>query len=60
MIAKLCAWVQAKDGVTGIEYSLIAVGIGLVTLAGTSLLGDQLSDLFNVQIFEDMGDGALQ
>lgn len=60
MIAKFCAWLQAEDGVTGIEYALLAAGVGLGTMTMAWLVGDQLSAVFDGGIFDQIGGKTLE
>jgi pilus assembly protein Flp/PilA len=51
MIA-LFAWLQSapkrdEDGVTALEYGLLAALIAVVLIAGATLLGNNLNTLFN-------------
>jgi pilus assembly protein Flp/PilA len=39
-------FMQEEDGVTAIEYGLIAALIAVVIIAGTTLVGTKLNDLF--------------
>ena len=40
-------FLKDEDGVTAIEYGLIAALIAVVIIAGASAVGDELNDLFN-------------
>ena len=40
-------FIQEEDGVTAIEYGLIAALIAVVIIVGVSFLGTQLNALFN-------------
>jgi Flp pilus assembly pilin Flp len=47
MMNKFYAWLAANDGVTGVEYGLICATIGITTLSGVAVMGDDLSELFS-------------
>ena len=44
---KLIAFFKEEDGVTAIEYGLIAAGIGIAIVATVQLVGGQLISLFD-------------
>lgn len=39
-------WIRGEDGVTAIEYGLIAAGVGLTAIAALTLLGDNLQTVY--------------
>ena len=41
------AFIADEDGVTAIEYGLIATLIGVAMVTAATLLGDKISDTFN-------------
>ena len=43
---KLMRFLKDEEGVTAIEYGLIAAGIGIAIVATVGLVGDQLDVLF--------------
>ena len=43
---KLMQFIRDEEGVTAIEYGLIAAGIGIAILATVDLVGGQLDALF--------------
>ncbi|MBX6370567.1 MAG: Flp family type IVb pilin [Rhodospirillales bacterium] len=45
--ARAVALAKAKEGVTAIEYGLIAGFIALVIIGGITAFGQQLGDFFN-------------
>jgi pilus assembly protein Flp/PilA len=44
---KLVKFIKDEEGVTAIEYGLIAAGIGIAIVATVGLVGGQLNTLFN-------------
>jgi pilus assembly protein Flp/PilA len=44
---KLVKFIKDEEGVTAIEYGLIAAGIGIAIIATVGLVGGQLNTLFN-------------
>lgn len=46
MLEVLKQFVQEEDGVTAIEYGLIAALIGVAIIAGATVLGTNLNALF--------------
>lgn len=46
LIAKVQAFIEAKDGATAIEYGLIAGGISLAIVAAVFTFGDDLASIF--------------
>ncbi len=47
---KLLRFLRDEDGVTAIEYGLIAAGIGIAIVATVGLVGDQLVTLFTAVV----------
>ena len=43
---KLVKYLRKEDGVTSIEYALIAAGIAIAIIAVVGLLGDQVATTF--------------
>jgi pilus assembly protein Flp/PilA len=43
---KLVKFIKDEEGVTAIEYGLIAAGIGIAIVATVGLVGGQLNTLF--------------
>ena len=52
---KLMTFLREEDGVTSIEYALIAAGIGIAIVVAVGLVGDQLNVLFNQVVTELTG-----
>jgi pilus assembly protein Flp/PilA len=52
---KLMTFLREEDGVTAIEYGLIAAGIGIAIVVAVGLVGDQLNVLFNQVVTELTG-----
>lgn len=50
-------FLQDEKGVTAIEYGLIAALIAVVIIAGTSLVGTNLNELFNRIAIKTTGIG---
>ncbi len=48
VLGGVCAYVANRDGVTAIEYGLIAGGIALTIVAVVFLAGDDMQGLFAV------------
>ena len=46
LIAKVHAFIASKEGVTAIEYGLIAGGISLAIVAAVFAFGDELQQVF--------------
>ena len=44
---KLMNLIKGEEGVTAIEYGLIAAGIGIAIVAAVGTVGDELVTLFN-------------
>jgi pilus assembly protein Flp/PilA len=44
---KLMNLIKGEEGVTAIEYGLIAAGIGIAIVTTIGLVGDQLVETFN-------------
>ncbi len=42
----MAKYVSETDGVTGLEYGMIAGGVGLGTITAVTLVGDQFSGMF--------------
>ena len=49
---KLISFFKEEDGVTAIEYGLIAAGIGIAIVTAVGLVGDELVTLFNTVVTE--------
>jgi len=49
---KLMRFLKDEEGVTAIEYGLIAAGIGIAIVATVGLVGDQLVTLFGEVVDE--------
>ena len=47
LVKKINAFWNEEDGVTAIEYGLIAALIAVVLIAGATLVGTSLNDKFN-------------
>lgn len=47
ILASLRAFIRDEDGVTAIEYGLIAALIAVVIIASVQLVGTNLSTVFN-------------
>jgi len=48
----LIKFLKDEEGVTAIEYGLIAAGIGIAIATVVGLAGDQLENLFNTVVTE--------
>ena len=46
MIKKLLKFIKDEDGVTSVEYAVMAALIALVVIAGATLLGTQTNTTF--------------
>ncbi|WP_179400619.1 Flp family type IVb pilin [Burkholderia guangdongensis] len=47
IVQQLMRFARDEDGVTAIEYGLIAALIALLIIAGVTSIGQTLSDIFN-------------
>ncbi|WP_179400618.1 Flp family type IVb pilin [Burkholderia guangdongensis] len=47
LVQQVKQFVRDEDGVTAIEYGLIAALIALLIIAGVTAIGKTLSDVFN-------------
>jgi pilus assembly protein Flp/PilA len=47
MINKLMQFLKDEDGVTAVEYAVMAALIALVVIGGAAYLGNQVNDTFN-------------
>ena len=47
MIKKLIKFIKDEDGVTAVEYAIMAALIALVVMAGASFLGNQTNITFS-------------
>jgi pilus assembly protein Flp/PilA len=47
MIKKFVQFIKDEDGVTSVEYAVMAALIALVVIAGATYLGNQTNDTFN-------------
>ena len=46
MIKKLLKFIKDEDGVTAVEYAVMAALIALVVIAGATILGTSTNDTF--------------
>jgi pilus assembly protein Flp/PilA len=46
MIKKFMKFIKDEDGVTSVEYAVMAALIALVVIAGATILGDNTNDTF--------------
>jgi len=58
LVKKINAFWKEEDGVTAIEYGLIAALIAVVLIAGATVVGTSLNDKFNLIGGEVAGAGA--
>jgi pilus assembly protein Flp/PilA len=47
MIKQFVKFLKDEDGVTSVEYAVMAALIALVVIAGATLLGNNTNDTFN-------------
>ena len=47
MIKKLIKFIKDEDGVTAVEYAVMAALIALVVIAGATILGTSTNDTFD-------------
>mgnify|MGYP001825431857 CR=1 FL=1 len=47
MLKKIMKFLKDEDGVTSVEYAVMAALIALVVIAGATYLGTQTNDTFN-------------
>ncbi len=47
MIKQFVKFLKDEDGVTSVEYAIMAALIALVVIAGATLLGNNTNDTFN-------------
>lgn len=47
MIKKLIKFIKDEDGVTAVEYAVMAALIALIVIAGAGLLGTATNDTFD-------------
>jgi pilus assembly protein Flp/PilA len=47
MIKKFMQFLKDEEGVTAVEYAVMAALIALVVIAGAGFLGNQVNDTFN-------------
>ena len=47
MIKKLMQFLKDEDGVTAVEYAVMAALIALIVIGGAAYLGNQVNDTFN-------------
>ena len=55
---KLMRFLKDEEGVTAIEYGLIAAGIAIAIVTAVGLVGDELVNLFNEVVTELGGTPA--
>ena len=46
MIKKLLKFIKDEDGVTAVEYAVMAALIALVVIVGATFLGEQVNETF--------------
>lgn len=57
MMNKFYAWLAATDGMTGIEYGMIAALVSSAAAVGAWTMGDEISNLLNSIRNVDLGGG---